>query len=274
MLRGRNALSMLLRISLFLLLLLSACGKVPTPEPDQPVLHFTGDFETGNLSGFHLLVVDSSVSTAIITQPVRKGSYALQNYLRTDDFIFNGYRSELAIYNCAKYKTEVFYGFSFMIDTGYSDNSYNLLCQWQDLPNYIQGENWEPLPYLNASPPPIALVYVNGNLELKMNDDPGLNASPFLVGNARPIAKGQWYDVVARMYWCDDNTAYTEIWLNGTQITPFNGSDFRFYKRNLYTRSGNYFKFGQYRGRSQPTANCKVYFDEVKTGSSYAEVAP
>lgn len=255
-------------------LLAAACGKVPTPEPNRPFASFTGDFEGGAISGFHFLVVDSTFNTVVVNQPVRKGSYAMRNTLRTTDFVFNGYRSELALYHCATYHTEVYYAFSFMIDAAYSDTSYNLLCQWQDLPNYIQGENWAPSPYLNASPPPLALVYANGKLELKMNTDPGLNAQPFLVGNPQPVVKGQWYDVVARMYWSDDETAYTEVWLNGAQITPFNGTDYRFYRRNLYTRGGNYFKFGQYRGRKAPQANCVVYFDEVKTGKSYQEVAP
>jgi hypothetical protein len=116
-----------------------------------------------------LLVVDPSINTQIVTDPVRKGNFAVKNTLRPDDYIFNGYRAELSVYNCAKYKTEVYYAFSFMVDTAYSDPEFNLICQWQDLPYYIQGENWEPNPTLHASPPPLALVYASGNLEIKMN---------------------------------------------------------------------------------------------------------
>ncbi|MCX6312718.1 MAG: polysaccharide lyase [Bacteroidetes bacterium] len=261
---------------LFLLtvIFMASCGKVPTAEPNQSFDHFIGDFENGNLSGFHFLVVDTNVNTIMVNNPVRKGNHALKNTLRPDNYIFNGYRAELSVYNCAKYKTDVYYGFSVMIDTSYSDNQYNLVCQWQDLPNYLQGENWEPSPVLHGSPPPVQLTYVNGTFELRMNDNPNSSNQTFLVGNAQTISKGQWYDLVFHIYWCDDAAAFIEAWLNGNVFTPFNGTDNKYYKRNLYTRDGNYFKFGQYRGKDQPLHTNVIYFDEIKVGSSYSEVAP
>ena len=257
-------------LSLFLL----ACGKVPTPEPNQTIPQFVGDFENGTISGFHYLVVDTAQNTQVVNYPVRKGKYALKNTLKPEDYVYNGYRTELAIYNCAKYKSDVFYGFSFWVDTNYQDTSYNLICQWQDLPYYIQGEVWEPSPKLQGSPPPIALIYVNETLELKMNDSPSTNTKTFLVGKPLTTEKGKWYDLVAHIYWNDDNTAYQEVWINGKPITPFNGIDNKYYKRNLYNRAGNYFKFGQYRGKEKPAHTNSIYFDEVKIGSTYNEVAP
>ena len=251
-----------------------ACGKVPTSEPNQQISLFIGDFENGNISCFHYLVVDTTKNTQIVTYPVRKGKYALKNTLKPEDYIYNGYRTELAIYNCAKYKSDVFYGFSFWVDTNYQDTSYNLICQWQDLPYYIQGEVWEPSPKLQGSPPPIALIYVNETLELKMNDSPSTNTKTFLVGKPLTTEKGKWYDLVAHIYWNDDNTAYQEVWINGKPITPFNGIDNKYYKRNLYNRAGNYFKFGQYRGKEKSEHTNSIYFDEVKIGSTYNEVAP
>jgi hypothetical protein len=255
-------------------MIFTGCGKVPTPEPNQPFEHFTGDFETGNLNGFHFLVPDTSINTIVVANPVRKGNFALKNTLRPDDYINNGYRSELAVYNCAKYKSEVFYGFSFMIDTNYSDQQYNIICQWQDLPNYLQGEDWSSSPVLHGSPPPVALTYVNGTIELKMNDNPNASDQTFLVGNPVSVNKGQWYDMVFHIYWDDDNSAFVEAWINGSYFTPFNGSDNKYYKRNLFNRTGNYFKFGQYRGKDKTANTNIVYFDEVKIGSSYIEVTP
>lgn len=256
------------------LLLFAGCGKVPTPEPGQPVTFFKGDFESGNLNGFHLLVVDTLVNTQVVTNPVRRGNYALKNVLRPDDYIFNGYRTELALYHCAKYKTEMYYGFSFMIDTAYADNAYNLICQWQDQPEYMQGEVWEPMPVLHGSPPPVALIYINGTVELKMNRNPNVANETFIVGSPQPVTKGQWTDVVFHMYWSDDGTAFTEAWINGTLFTPFNGTDNRYYGANLLSRSGNYFKFGQYRGKDKTEHTNIIYFDELKTGSTYNDVAP
>lgn len=254
------------------LLLLLGCGKVPTAEPNQPFTHFVADFESGNLENFHALTVDPAVNTVVVAHPVRKGNYALKNTMRPDDYIFNGYRSELSVYNCAKYKTEVYYAFSFMIDSGYSDPAFNLICQWQDLPYYIQGETWEPNPNLRGSSPPMALVYVDGNLELKMNENPTSDKDTYLVGTPQPIQKGVWYDIIAHVYWSDDQTAYTEVSINGTYITPANGADHKFYRPNLFNRTGNYFKFGHYRGKDKPQHTNIIYFDELKIGSSLEEV--
>lgn len=249
------------------------CGKVPTAEPNLPIEPFLGDFETGTLKGFYFLVPDTSVNTQIVTSPVRKGQYALKNILYPTDSIYHGHRAEFAIYNRSQYKTTVFYAFSFMVDTNYFNDAFNLICQWQDMPYYIQGENWEPTPNVRAAPPPLALVYVKGNLEIKMNLNPTTNSSTFLVGKSNPIKKGEWYDVVAEIFWNDNNTAYIQFWLNGDPITPFNGTDYKYYKRNLINRAGNYFKFGQYRGKSYTTQANIVYFDEVRVGTSRAEVS-
>jgi hypothetical protein len=263
-----------IKVSIVIAILLCGCGKIPTALPNQTFESFVGNFEAGTIDAFHLLVSDARVNTVIVGNPVRKGNFALKNTLRPNDFIFNGYRAELAVYNCAKYHTEVYYGFGIMIDTSYSDQEYNLICQWQDLPDYRQGEDWEPLPILRGSPPPLALVYVNGAFELKMNVNPNSGNETFIVGSAQPVSKGVWHDVVFRVYWSDDSTGYLEAWFDGKRYTPFNGTDYKFYKPNLYNRSGNYFKFGQYKGKVKPTAATIVYFDEVKIGSTYNEVRP
>lgn len=261
--------------SIFLsgILLIEGCGEVPTEIPDQSFEHFIGDFETGNYNNFHFLVPDTSFNTQIVTNPVRKGTYALKNTLRPEDYIFNGIRSELSVYNCAKYKTEVYYGFSIWIDTAYNDNRYNLFCQWQDLPYYIQGEVWEPMPVLHGSPPPIAMVYVDGNLELKRGMGP-ITQETETLASIPSVTKGNWHDLVFHVFWSDEEDGYIEAWINETPFTEFNGVDYKIYRPNLYVRSGNYFKFGQYRGKETPTHTNIVYFDEVKIGSSYVEVAP
>jgi hypothetical protein len=256
-----------------LLLTLQGCGLAPTPEENE-VIHFNGDFETGSLSQFHFLVADSAACTQLVTSPVRKGAYALRNQLRPGDYANNGYRTELAIYHCAPYNTEVYYGFSFLIDSAYGDPAYNLICQWQDLPNYLQGEDWTAIPNVRGSSPPLALVYADGAVQLKMNSNPRSDDHTFAVGEARAIPKGVWHDAVFRIYWSDKDHGYVEAMLDGSPLTPFNGTDHLYFHRNLFNRSGNYFKFGQYRGKDNPEVANVIYFDEVKVGTSYAEVTP
>ncbi len=250
------------------------CSEVPTVESNQPFIHFNGNFESGKIDGYYSLVKDTSLNTKIVKFPVRKGNFALKNILLTNDYIYNGYRSELAIYNCAKFKTEVFYGFSVLIDSTYTDNQYNIICQWQDLPDFYKGEVWNSIPVLHGSPPPLALAYVNSTLELKMNTNTFSSTETFRICNPEIIQKNKWYDLIFRIYWSDDSTGFVEAWINNRHLTEFNGLDYKFYKSNLYNRSGNYFKFGQYRGSNRPTTINVIYFDEIKIGSSLNEVSP
>lgn len=245
----------------------SACGKTPTAEPGKPVLHFTGDFETGDFSQFHLLV-PGDTNARIVSNPVRKGTYSARFFLRPGDIINNGNRSELAVYNCAEYHTDVYYGWSFMIDTSWSDAHYCLLSQWQNLPNYEMGEDWN---NTFPSPPPLALVYTDGLLEVKWNEKV-VREDVQTIGS-RNIGKGVWHDVVFRVYWSDQNDGFIEAWLDGSPLISGTGN--RFYGANLYNRSGNYFKFGLYRGHDSDTYPAIIAFaDELKIGSSYDEVKP
>jgi hypothetical protein len=63
-----------------------------------------------------------------------------------------------------------------------------------------------------------------------------------------------------------------EAWLNGV---PFiSTADHKFYGPNLYSTAGNYFKFGLFRGQDEDAHVPLIeYCDELKIGSSYAEVA-
>jgi hypothetical protein len=107
-----------------------------------------------------------------------------------------------------------------------------------------------------------------------MNDNPSSSNQTFLVGEPLKIEKGKWYDVIAHMYWNEDHSAYQEIWINGKPITPFNGVDYKYYHRNLFNRAGNYFKFGQYRGKKKSEQTNTIYFDEVKIGTIITNVTP
>ena len=70
-----------------------------------------------------------------------------------------------------------------------------------------------------------------------------------------------------------DDDGFMEVWKNGEPVTPYNGIDNKFYRPTVYNIVGNYFKIGLYRDTTHTSTNT-VYFDEVKIGTSYEEVAP
>lgn len=248
-------------------LLIGSCARLPTPEPDQSFDHFVGDFEDSSLTKFHGLIpfADNAV---IVNDTVRRGNFAVKFLLRPGDVTNNGNRVELGVHNCAKYGTEVYYGWSFMIDTSWSDTHYCLLSQWQNLPDYMNGEEWN---NTFPSPPPLALVYVDGMLNINRNEKV-VNENIQTIGS-RPISKGIWYNVIFRVYWSDCDDGYIEAWLNDVPV--IDGSSNRFYGANLYNRAGNYFKFGLYRGSDTDQYSPLIsWCDELRIGSSYEEVRP
>lgn len=246
---------------------LLTCAKLPTPEPGQTFDHFVGDFEDSSLTKFHGLI-PNAINATIVSDTVRRGNYAVKFFLRPGDITNNGNRVELGVHNCAKYHTEVYYGWSFMIDTSWSDTHYCLLSQWQNLPNYQQGEDWN---NTFPSPPPLALIYIDGVIKIQWNEKV-VNENVQTIAE-RGISKGVWYDVVFRVYWSDDDKGYVEAWLN--DVPMVDNADHRFYGANLYNRAGNYFKFGLYRGSDTDEYEPLIsWCDELRIGSSYSEVRP
>lgn len=254
-------------VPLVTVVLAYSCAQLPTPEPNQEFDHFTGDFEDSSLSKF-IGLIPYPENAVIVNDTVRRGNFAVKFFLRPGDNVNNGNRVELSVHNCAKYHTEVYYGWSFMIDTSWRDEHYCLLSQWQNLPNYQQGEEWN---NTFPSPPPLALVYENGMLQVNWNEKV-VNENVQTIAE-RSISKGVWYDVIFRVYWSDCDDGYVEAWLN--DVPMVDNADHRFYGANLYSRAGNYFKFGLYRGSDTDEYEPLIsYCDELRIGSSYEEVKP
>ncbi len=78
--------------------------------------------------------------------------------------------------------------------------------------------------------------------------------------------------MVFHIKWSLDD-GYVEAWKNGMHVTPFNGKDHKVHGSTVYNKVGRYLKIGLYRSSSITTTNV-VYFDEIRIGESYAEVAP
>jgi hypothetical protein len=250
----------------FLVLIIS-CAKLPSPEPGQEFEHFTGDFEDSSIASFHGLIPYPE-NVVIVSDTVRRGNHAVRFTLRPGDVTNNGNRVELGVHNCAKYGTEVYYGWSFMIDTSWTDTHYCLISQWQNLPNYQQGEEWN---NTFPSPPPLALIYIDGVIKLQWNEKV-VNENVQTIAE-RPISKGVWCDVIFRVFWSDQEDGYVEAWMN--DVPMIDDNDHRFEGRTLYNRAGNYFKFGLYRGSDTDEYDPLIsWCDELHIGSSYEEVRP
>lgn len=93
---------------------------------------------------------------------------------------------------------------------------------------------------------------------------------------AVPIRLGAWNDIVLHeLFSSDPSAGYVEIWKDGSPITFYNGST-RLYTNTLRddaTGCGS-LEIGEYRQANVWPEGLAVWFDAVRVGSSYADVAP
>ena len=59
-----------------------------------------------------------------------------------------------------------------------------------------------------------------------------------------------------------EGDGYVEMYADGLPVTPFNGTDYKFYGSNVYNETGNYLKIGLYRDKRAEAIN-SVYVDDA-----------
>jgi len=253
-----------------LVLTLVGCDE-PNPQPTDYVLLDT-DFEEqaifppweyqGNPESFQ-----------IVTENPRKGTYCAKFTIDAGELWTSPYsgiqtaRSEIQHFNVAPAQQELYYAWSLKIPTDYSESSdWQVVGQFHDQPDYANGERWENYP---AHSPPVSFIYKNGKIGLTVHH-------PFETGTVviseRAITKGAWNDIILRIYWSTKSDGYIEAWINNSPMTDDSGEITRYQFRNLYNDAGNYLKLGLYRSNAITTKN-SVYFDEIKSGRTFADVA-
>ena len=255
---------------LFLLAASAASVVVPAPAAPRPGVWFSGDFETGGLEGWSWDRARRD-SIVVVTQPVRKGRYAVRLTLAPGDIAASKERVELKIADKEIERLhgspgrEMWYGWSFFVPIDYADppgGQFQIVGQWHhrpasDKPSHVIG------------PPPLALRLASrdrlSTLILVGRASP--NAPTRTLG-ARPVRRGAWSDLVFHIKWSTGSDGFVEAWLDGRPLTPG-----RMYGRTLYGSISNYLRLGLYRGKGFLTTN-HVYYDEVRIGDTYQAVSP
>jgi len=257
--------------------LLAACAALafagPAAAPRRGVW-FCGDFETGRLDGW-IWDIARQERAVVVTEPVRKGRYAVRISLAPGDIAASKERAELKVGNKEIERThgsqggEMWYGWSLWIPTDYADppgNQFQILAQWHQRPEAAPaGERPKKM-----GAPPLTLHLVRndeGRHVLLLIGQESSTGPPRTLG-ARPIRLGTWIDLVFHIRWSTGRDGFVEAWLGGH---PFTGG--KKYGRTLYSPLSNYLRLGLYRGKGVPTTN-HVFYDEVRLGDSYQAVTP
>ncbi|MEO8504703.1 MAG: heparin lyase I family protein [Acidobacteriota bacterium] len=247
---------------------------VLTGEPAIPARQgawFCSDFETGDLRGWRGDLARPE-SAAVVTEPVRKGRYAVRINLGPGDRAASKERAELKLEEKdvervhGRQGSEMWYGWSLLVPADYSDpprGQFQILAQWHQQLSDIAGP-------FKAGAPPVALHLVNderGGHKLILAGRSVPYGDPRTLG-PEPIRLGSWVDLVVHIRWSTGNDGLVEAWLDGR---PFGVG--KMTGATLYTPVSNYLRLGLYRSKGVLSTN-HIFLDEVRVGDSYAAVAP
>jgi hypothetical protein len=234
---------------------------------------FCGDFETGGLGGWSW-DISPNHPAEVVTDPVRKGRYAVRITLAPGDIAASKERAELKVGDKeielvrGQHGREVWYGFSLFLPLDYAHppgDQFQILSQW----HHRRASTAPRKRFDVTGPPPLAMYLVphEGQDLLILVSQSSTKAPPRQLGT-RPIRRETWNDLVVHVRSSMGPDGFVEAWLNGR---PFTAG--RMYGPTLYNPVPNYLRLGLYRRKGVPTIN-HVFYDEVRLGDSYLAVAP
>lgn len=219
-----------------------------------------GSFETGDFEGW-IVAEARENSITVCNSPVKTGNYAAKINPKPEDIVDLGPRAEISTYDFGTYKKERFYSWDYMFDSSYIDSRpWQMIMQFHDQPNYFIGQTWQTYPGLR---PPLSILYSNGIAYFYLN----IFGKPEILVGKFNVKKGVWFNITFKCKWSMENDGYTELYVDGNPITPFNGTDYKYYSPNCNNIVGNFLKIGLYRDKTITTENT-VYVDNLKFGKT------
>lgn len=242
-----------------LLFLCSACGMLPLHDPEWEIPRLVEDFEDFDVSEWSSGA--QQPDRISWTAQARSGTNALSFTVYPGDYVQGGARAELSWSSVMPYGSEIYVAYSLCLHTNYLDSGrWQIFGQWHDQPDYLKGESWKWFP---GNSPPLALHYTNYRLGMSVlyqeNDPAVVPLMEYVPGN--------WVDFTFHIRWSLYQDGFIEGWTNGSQWFE------RIYAPTLFNRMGNYLKIGLYRSPEARRTNT-VYYDEIRVGTSFAEVQP
>jgi hypothetical protein len=251
------------------------CPAAEKPEEElrsAGVTWFEGDFESGGLAGWGG-ALPGPKAAQIVTEPVRRGRYAVRFTLAPGDRVGGKERVELRVADRDVERLHggdgrtLWYAMSMLLPTDHVDppgGQYPIVAQWHHRPvqAVAPGKRAQV-----TGPPPLALYLVSqGSRQTLLLVHHASPSSPARRLGERPIGRGRWLDLVFEVKESTGPDGYVRAWLDGESLID---SDVR--GPTVYNPLGNYLRFGYYRAKGGTTTN-HLYFDEVRIGDSRAAV--
>jgi len=227
---------------------------------NQPFPLFeNGGFELGSFDGWRLEGAGEHSIELVTNENPETGTYSARLTLHPGDIISSGNRVELVRLDSANFQQERIYSWRFKIDEEYREEPFwQTFCQFHSQPDFASGEDWGSYPEYRPS---LSILYSEGVCTLKLiSPDQAVRD----IGTFE-IEKGVWFEVFFQIKWSLEADGYVEMYVDDEPVTPFNGTDYKYYRPNVFNEVGNYLKIGLYRDKRAVEIN-SVYVDDLFVG--------
>jgi hypothetical protein len=225
---------------------------------------------TGTVSsGWDGTNLDANCSIADSTSVVYKGTTAIKAIANYN----SGYTGR---YHAMKTKNNVyhlgdtgFYGFAFYLQSAWDFSGSQQYQLFQFIANYSDTgcDDWQPS----------TMVWVSGNqLATRRNyGSSACNRTTQSYTGLASVSAGVWHRIVIQAHWTNDTTGYLKMWFDGTKVLeklglPVTINDGRGYRMDV----GLYANSWHDQGTLVGSGNRQVWFDQVGTGSTFADADP
>jgi len=247
------------------LLAAAAFCAVTSVSPATVTFHNTGTVGSG-WDGTNL---DANCSIGDSTSVVYKGTTAIKAIANYNGGYTGRYHAMKTKNNAYHLGDTGFYGFAFYLQSAWDFSGSQQYQLFQFIADYSNTgcDDWQPS----------TMVWVAGNqLATRRNyGSSACNRTTQSFTGLASVSAGVWHRIVIQAHWTNDSTGYLKMWFDGTKVleklnqaTTIN--DGRGYRMDV----GLYANSWHDQGTLVGSGNRQVWFDQVGTGTTFADADP
>ncbi len=254
-----------MKTSTFLCVLAAVASCAVTPV-SQAVVWFRN---TGTVSsGWDGSNLDANCSIANSTSVIYKGSSAIKATATYNSSHTGRYHAMKVKNNGYKLNDTGFYGFAFYLSSSWDFTGSQQYQLFQFIANYANTgcDDWQPS----------TMIWIAGNqLATRRNyGSSACNRSTTSHTGLATVSRGVWHRVVLQARWVNSSSGFMRLWFDGRQILNVNGpttiNDPRSYRMDVGLYANSWYD----QKRLVGSGNRQAWFDNISTGSTYAEADP
>jgi hypothetical protein len=224
---------------------------------------------TGTVSsGWDGTNLDANCSIANSTSVIYRGSTSIKATANYNSGYTGRYHAMKTKNNVYSLGATGFYGFAFYLSSSWDFSGGQQYQLFQFIANYASTgcDDWQPS----------TMIWIAGNqLATRRNyGSSACNRTTQSFTGLATVSRGVWHRIVLQARWTNDSSGFLRLWFNGSQVLNRTGAttinDSRGYRMDV----GLYANSWRDQGYCTGSTNRQAWFDNISTGSTFADADP